>query len=115
MSAVRTVDAKFYAQVKASFGKRYDSNVGSQVPMVRDAKVVSITQQRVPAKAGCIVVELTLRFPEAAFLPMQPAAVITIPDNFVGMDMVEVEALDPTDMNEVQVAEYLAQQGRSQS
>jgi hypothetical protein len=113
MTPPRTVDAVVYAQVKAKFGTRYDSALTKRVQCVESIKVESITQSRTDAKAGCVVLTLTLRFPEKVFLPLQPAAVIVIPDNFVGLDMVEVEATDPTDMNAEQVAEYLAAQGRS--
>lgn len=114
MTTPRTVDAVVYCQVKAKFGRRYDPNQG-HVECVDSIKVDSITQSKTTAKAGCVVLKLTLRFPEKVFMPMQPAAVITIPDNFVGLDMVEVEAEDPTDMNATQVAEYLAEQGRNRA
>lgn len=113
MAAGRTVDAVVYAQVKAKFGRRWDQALQSQVDCVSSIKVDSITQNKTPAKAGCVVLKLTLRFPEAVFMPLQPAAIITIPDNFVGLDMVEVEAIDPTDMNSTQVTDYLAELGRN--
>lgn len=113
MTTSRTVEAVVYAQVKAKFGRRYDPTQG-HVDCVASIKVDSITQNKTTAKAGCVVLKLTLQFPEKVFMPMQPAATIVIPDNFVGIDMVEVEAEDPTDMNAAEVAAYLAQQGRNQ-
>jgi hypothetical protein len=112
VSTGRRVTARVFAQVKPTFGTRYDSAQGQHLPTVTSITIVSTTKSRSPAKAGCVVVELKLDFPEQAFLPLQPTAVITIPDNFVGLDTIEIEALDPTDMNDDQVAAYLASQGR---
>lgn len=98
---LRVVDAKFFAQVEATkVGTRFDSKSSGTVPEVQGARVVSITQSR-PAKpkSGCVVVELTLRVPEGVFLPLQPAAIIDLPDTLVQAGtLIEVEADDGNGM-----------------
>jgi len=103
------VEATFYAQVVPTFGWRYDKTTGSGGNGVSKVRVVSITQSR-PNKPKGVVVKLTLRFNEQAFLPLQPAAVIEIPDSMVQIaQAVEVEAEDE---NGQAVAEFLADQVR---
>lgn len=107
-----TVDCTVYAHVEPKFGSVWDSDDQCSVEGVRSAKVVAINQMKTPARKGCVVVKLTIRFPMRVFMPLQPEAVVVIPDSFTGLDLIEVEAIDPTDMNEAQVAEYLASQAR---
>lgn len=109
MSTPVKVTATFFATVKPTFGTRWDQAVGT-VPSVRHIRVTGITQKR-PAKPDGVVVKLTLQFNEQAFLPLQPAAVIDIPDSMVEIaQVVDVEALDENDQA---VAEHLAAQLRS--
>lgn len=110
----RTVDAVFYAQVKPKFGRRYDSSQGKSVDSVDHLTVVTITQKR-PTKpqSGCVVVKLTLRFNERAFLPLAPQAVIEIPDVLTdAAHTILVEADDPTDGGSAAAVDYLAQVAR---
>jgi len=110
----RQVDATFYAQVEPTFGTRYVQNVGS-VPAVKNIRVVAITQTQ-PGKprSKCVVVKLTLRFNEEAFLPLSPAAVIEIPDSMVAAgSVIEVVANDG-DENATAVAEHLAKIARGE-
>jgi hypothetical protein len=93
----RVVDAHVFAQVEATkFTTRFSSQLKKSVPTVDGARIVAITQKRPDKpKPGCIVVELTIRIPEAAFLPMQPTAVIDIPDTFTAISaLIETEAAD---------------------
>lgn len=100
----RQVQATFFAQVVPTFGTRYDSALGT-VDCVRNVRVTAITQKR-PDKPKGVVVKLTLRFNEEAFLPLKPSAVIDIPDSLVQIaQIVEVEAEDE---NDAAVAEHLA-------
>jgi len=105
----RVVDAKVFAQVEATrFTTRYDSNQKKSMPTVDGARVVAITQKRPDKpKSGCIVVELTIRIPEAAFLPMQPTAIIDIPDTFTAVSAL-IEA-DVEDVNDQDVLDAWAQ------
>lgn len=52
--------------------------------------------QREPdvVEPGCVVVKIRLRLPAAAFLPLQPEAVVTVPEELVHHP-VEVEAVNP--------------------
>lgn len=105
------VEATFYAQVVPTFGTRYDRTLGTRVDTVSKVRVLAITQSR-PAKPKGVVVKLTLRFNEEAFLPLKPAAVIDIPDSLVHMaQVVDVEAEDE---NDAAVAAYLAGQQQRQ-
>ena len=88
------VDATFYAQVapewgRAPYGKDQDRPL-------RGAKVVAITQNK-PArpKGGALLVKLTIRVPEAAFLPLRPAAIVVIPENLTEATPIEAMAGDP--------------------
>lgn len=93
----RAVKTTVFAQVEATrFTTRFDSKQHKTVPTVDSIRVAAINQKRPDKpKAGCIVVELTIQMPEAAFLPMQPTAIIDIPDTFTAIAaLVEVETAD---------------------
>lgn len=96
------VDATFYAQVEPQWGYQttYDRKNGVP-PRLLGAKVVATTQQR-PGRprSGVVLVKLTLRLPAGAFLPLQPEAVVEIPDSLTET-VLEVTATDPTDAAEV--------------
>jgi hypothetical protein len=87
------VDATFYAQVDPAWSSWTDSE-GERV--VQAARVDRITQGR-PArpKAGCVVVALTIRLPKAVFYPLQPEAIVVVPESMTELAPVEVEAEDP--------------------
>ena len=109
----RVVDAKVFAQVEATrVSNRWSSQLHKYVPEVDGARIVAITQKRPEKpKSGCIVVELTIRLPEAAFLPMQPTAIIDIPDTFTSIAaLVETEA----DVDEQGVLDAWAQAAQGQ-
>jgi hypothetical protein len=97
------VEAVFFATVKPTFGKKYKPNMGP-VDCVKSIRVTNVTQKR-PAKPDGVVVQLRLRFNEAAFMPLQPSAVIEIPDSMIAIAHdIEVEADDPNDAAAVAVA-----------
>jgi hypothetical protein len=105
------VSATFYAAVVPVFRKRWIS--GAWEDRVDNLKVKRIWQSRpdkAQIQAGTVVVKLTVRFNEDAFLPLAPAAVIDIPDSMVQAgQVVEVEALDE---NDLAVAEHLAKMAK---
>jgi len=104
------VETTFFLTVEPKFGMVWRGN--KRQHGVEKITVKSVTQSR-PAKPNGVVVKLTIRFNEAAFLPLQPQAVIEIPDAFTSIaQAVEVEAEDE---NGVKVAEYLASQARGAS
>jgi hypothetical protein len=85
------IDATFYAQVQPQFYYFRGEE------RVRSAKVVGLTQQR-PAnpRRGVVVTKLTIRIPEAAFLPLRPEAIVVIPEDMTAPYPVEVTAEDPS-------------------
>lgn len=88
------VDATFYAQVEPEFS-RYADREGNR--SVVAAKVVTITQKRPQRpRGGTVLVKLTLRVPEAAFLPLRPEAIVVIPEDMTVTTPVEVIAEEPT-------------------
>lgn len=114
MGTTKQVTATFWAAVVPKFGTRYVTGQGS-VPTVTDVSVSKIWQKQ-PTKtqlpSGAVVVKLSLRFNEQAFLPLAPVAVIDIPDSMLQMhQVVEVEALDENDAG---VAEHLARMARGE-
>jgi hypothetical protein len=85
----RHVDATFYAQVEPSLN--YDGS------SVSSAKVVSLTQKKPDRpKGGAVLVKLTIRVPEAAFLPLRPEAIVVIPEDMTVVAPLEVVAEDPS-------------------
>ena len=83
------IDATFYAQVKPEFSYNGER--------VLRAKVVALTQAK-PShpRGGVVVVKLTIRVPEAAFLPLRPEAIVVIPEDMTAPYPIEVEAGDPS-------------------
>ena len=86
--------ATFYVQIAPEHGHWEDINTGEKV--ILGAKAVGITQQR-PKKPqpGSVVVKLTVDLPEAAFLPLRPEAIISIPTELTDPTPILVEAHDP--------------------
>lgn len=72
-------------------------DTGGQVYEVASTKVIAMTQSRPePPRRGCVAVQVTLRIPDGAFLPLLPQAVITVPaDMVVTGDPIEVDVVDP--------------------
>jgi hypothetical protein len=59
-----------------------------------ELRVIKATQRRPDVvEAECVVVKVKLRIPAKAFDPLQPEAVITVPEDLV-QHPVEVEAVD---------------------
>lgn len=57
-------------------------------------KVVKATQRRPEVvDADCVVVKVRLRVPRAAFSPLEPEAVVTVPESLV-QHTVDVEAVE---------------------
>jgi hypothetical protein len=91
---VKTHSATFFVQLEAEWG--HWANADGERP-VWGAKAVNITQKRPSRpKPGTVVVKLTVEVPEAAFLPLRPEAVITIPAELTQPHPLEVTAEDPS-------------------
>lgn len=89
-----TVEATFYAQVDPQWSSYVHHSDGER--LVRSARVDRITQNRPGRpKAGCVLVKLTIRLPKAVFYPLQPEAIVVVPDSMTELAPVEVEAEDP--------------------
>jgi len=92
----KQVDATFYAQVEPEFSHWVNHVTGERE--VRSAKVVNITQRRPDRpRSGTVLVKLTIRVPEAAFLPLRPEAIVVIPEDMTVATPLEVSASDPRD------------------
>jgi len=87
------VDATFYAQVEPEWS-RYRTVGGEKA--LEGAKVVTITQRK-PSRprGGTVLVKLTIRVPEAAFLPLRPEAIVVVPEDMTIASPIEVVAEDP--------------------
>ncbi len=87
-----THDTTVYLQVEPKFHQWY----ASDDPTVSSVSVVRFTQKR-PAKQkpGTVMVKLTLRIPDAAFMPLRPEAVVEVGSDLVSIEPVVVEAGDP--------------------
>lgn len=89
--AANYIDATFYAQVEPEFTRSFGEE------RVKAAKVVGLTQKRPDRpRRGVIVTKLTIRIPEAAFLPLRPEAIVVIPEDLTAPYPIEVEAGDPS-------------------
>lgn len=84
-------DATFYVQIEPEFSSYNPERV------IR-AKAVAITQQKPRSpRGGTVTCKLTVRVPDAAFLPLQPEAIIVVPEDMVAANApIEVEAGDPS-------------------
>lgn len=92
---MRNHDASFYVQLEPEFYGFRDPDTGER--KVAGVKAVNITQKRPSRpKPGTVVVKLTVRVPEAAFLPLQPEAIVTIPESLTAPYPLEVAAEDPS-------------------
>lgn len=89
-----THDATFYVQLEPEWSGRRDPSTGER--KLRGVKATRITQGR-PERPmpGTVVIKLTTRIPDAAFLPLRPEAVIEIPTDLTVANPVEVTATDP--------------------
>lgn len=85
-------DATFFAQVDPEWRNYY-----GQEPTLVGARVVTITQKRPrKPKGGTVLVKLTIRVPDAAFLPLRPEAIVVVPEDMTVVTPLEVEASDPS-------------------
>lgn len=88
-----TVTAHFYVQLEPEWGFGTDANGNKPV---YGAKVARITQNRPgKPKGGTVMVKLAINIPKAAFLPLQPEAVIVIPADMIEVNNIRVEATPP--------------------
>lgn len=85
-----THDATFYIQLSPEFYRSYGDE-----SRVRSIKAAALTQAR-PRKqqSGTVLVKLTVRVPDAAFLPLRPEAVVVVPEDMTAIGPIEVEADD---------------------
>lgn len=92
MSTNDTVTATVYLQLAPDVNER----VSDTSPYwLRGARVINATQNRATKpKGGTVEVKLEIRVPKAAFLPLQPEAVVVIPTELTTAHPVVVEATD---------------------
>jgi hypothetical protein len=83
-------DATFYVQLQPTF---YLSRGEHQV---REIRAVALNQKKPnQPRAGTVLVKLTVRVPDGAFLPLRPEAVIVVPEEMTVTSPIEVQAEDP--------------------
>lgn len=75
------VETTFYVQLVPTFRQGYSSS-GEAALKVRSITVGSVTKKR-PPKPKAPVVQLKLRLPAAAFLPLAPEVTIEVPENAI--------------------------------
>lgn len=85
-------EATFYVTVEPDFLRRYSA---SSEPRLRSIKATKVTQNR-PLRTPGVVVKLTVKIPDAAFLPLAPEAVIEVGQQEYDV-VVHVEEPDSTD------------------
>lgn len=82
-------EATFYVQIEPSIS-------GGNAPYVRSLTARTLTQKRPKNPiGGSVIIGLTVRLPDEAFLPLRPEAVIDIPLDLTLGVPVEVEAVAP--------------------
>lgn len=90
-----THDATFYVQLEPDIVAN-----SYAAPWVKAIKAVGLTLKRPGrprGRVGTVTVKLTVRVPDAAFLPLAPEAVIVVPVDMTELNPVEVEASAPAD------------------
>ena len=93
-----SVDAEVYLQLAPQWSPAYSTYwrdaAGNRI--LEGAKVVrhTLTRPERPA-AGTVLVKVTLRLPAGAFLPLQPEAIVVVPDSMIVTTPLEVEATHP--------------------
>jgi hypothetical protein len=89
------IDATFFAQVEPEWGPTWQAKPGQERPLW-GAKVIGITQKKPSRpKGGTVLVKLTIRLPEAAFMPLRPEAIVVIPADMTEVNPIEVIAEEP--------------------
>lgn len=87
-------DATFYVQVEPQWSTWRNHNGEHNLI---GAKAVALTQKRPTGrqKPGTIMTKMTMRIPNAAFLPLRPEAIVVIPEDMVVAEPIEAIAEDP--------------------
>ena len=92
--AGKSHDATFYVQVEPVWSRWVESN---GLKSVESLRAVSITKKKPDRpRGGTVLVKLTLRVPDAAFMPLRPEAVIVVPEDMTVTTPIEAIAEDPS-------------------
>jgi len=84
-----THDATFYVQVEPDFYGGGNRNL-------RGLRAVAMTKTRPRRpRPGAVLVKLTLRVPDAVFLPLRPEAVVVVPESMAVVGPIEALVGDP--------------------
>lgn len=87
-------DATFYVQLEPSGWYGFNRDTGE--PRLSGIKAVRMTQSKPERQIpGTVLVKLTVRAPEAAFLPLRPEAIVVIPEDMTRTEPIQIEAVDP--------------------
>lgn len=83
-------DATFYVQIEPEWS-RWTNSDGERT--LRGIKAVALTQKKPDRpRSSVVVTKLTVRVPDAAFLPLRPEAIVVVPEDMVVTSPVHVEA-----------------------
>lgn len=89
MAVSDTHDATMYVQLEPEFWTFRGET------KVRDIRAVRMTQKRpVHQRGGTVLVKLTIRVPDNAFLPLRPEAIVVVPESMTSAEPVTVEAVE---------------------
>lgn len=74
------VDATAYLQIQPDWGYSYG---GAESPVI-GARVVRLTQTKPKTTMpDTVLVKVTVRVPKAAFYPLEPSAVVVVPESLI--------------------------------
>lgn len=92
------VDAAAYLVVEASRSRYGSANAETGLRPVDGTRIVAMRVGR-PSRLekDQVAVKVTVRLPAAAFDPLQPTALITVPEDLIQRGPIQVDAADATD------------------
>lgn len=92
----QTVRATFYVQIEPEWSSWMTDGEGEKV--LESATAVRLTKKRPDRpKPGTVTAKLTMVLPSNAFLPLRPAAVITVPADALETNPLEITVENPED------------------
>lgn len=92
-----TVKATFYVQIEPDWSSWGTDGEGEKI--LEGASAVRITKKRPERpKPGTVTAKLTMVLPASAFLPLRPAAVITVPADALEATPLEITVEAPEEL-----------------
>jgi len=95
MAQGKTHETTFYVQLEPAWSRGTDEHGEHRLKAISAARLTKTRPGR--PISGSVSVKLTLRVPDAVFLPLRPEAIVVIPESMVVANLpIEVEAVDPS-------------------